>query len=79
MSDPDYPTGAMIAKSIQVIETVTPIGAGVAGDPHRYLTEYWTAKGELLAKHDPTTCTDSRCSLHCLYHRENPPEFLKGL
>lgn len=38
---------------VQVIRVVAARGRGVAGDPIREVTQYWSDDGELLAEHDP--------------------------
>lgn len=44
--------GTRSAKVIQVIETQVVIGKGTEADPLRYLVQYWSLKGELLAERD---------------------------
>jgi hypothetical protein len=43
----------MSARVIQVIEVVQNRGTGVLGDPVRYIKQYWSFDGELLAENDP--------------------------
>jgi hypothetical protein len=45
-------------KVIQVIETVTSRGTGIAPDPIRGVTRYWSFDGALLAENDPYAKTD---------------------
>lgn len=45
--------GVMNAKVIQVIQTVTYVGSGTEEDPNRYITQYWSMDGKLLATNDP--------------------------
>lgn len=47
--------GTQSAKVIQVIETKSIIGSGVASDPYRIIIQYWDFNGNLLAE-----CGDSR-------------------
>lgn len=46
------PRGTDKAKVIQVIQTVSIIGAGTEKDPIRYIYQYWDFKGNLLASKD---------------------------
>lgn len=46
------PRGTDSAKIISVIETVAIIGNGTEVNPCRYLKQYWSLAGELLAAHD---------------------------
>lgn len=46
------PRGTDKAKVIQVIQTVSIIGAGTEKDPVRYIYQYWDFKGNLLASKD---------------------------
>lgn len=48
------------AKVIQVIETVTVIGAGTNNDPSRHLIEYWDFEGNKLAEYDSIKWTNER-------------------
>lgn len=52
MDNPVVPRGVDSAKIIQVIETVALKGAGTEADPIRYIKQYWTFDGELLAEKD---------------------------
>lgn len=47
------PRGTDSARVIQVIETKALCGAGTEEDPCRWLTQYWSLEGELLAERDP--------------------------
>lgn len=47
------PRGVDSAKVIQVIETKTLRGNGTEGDPFRYVIQYWSFGGCLLAEKDP--------------------------
>jgi hypothetical protein len=38
---------------VEVLKTVSVYGRGVAGDPVREITQYWTLDGELLLTIDP--------------------------
>lgn len=40
-------------KVIQVIEVIALRGAGIKGDMVRFVTQYWSFSGELLAETDP--------------------------
>lgn len=40
------------AKVIQVIETVVTVGEGTEKNPSRYMNQYWSLEGELLAETD---------------------------
>ncbi len=46
-------TGTGSAEVIQVIKTVTKTGNGTREDMNRFLTQYWSLDGELLAQFDP--------------------------
>lgn len=46
-------TGVNKAKVIEVIEIKSLAGEGVAGNPAYEVTEYYSLKGELLARHNP--------------------------
>lgn len=46
-------TGTGSAEVIQVIKTVTRTGNGTREDMNRFLTQYWSLDGELLAQFDP--------------------------
>lgn len=52
MSDNVIPRGVDNARVIKVIETVALKGAGTEADPIRYIKQYWTFDGELLAEKD---------------------------
>lgn len=47
------------AEAIQVIRTVALRGEGVASDPLREVTQYWSLDGELLAESDPHPTEES--------------------
>ena len=47
------PRGTDSAEVIQVIVTKTKVGSGTEEDPNRFVTEYWSFDGELLALNDP--------------------------
>lgn len=47
------PRGTDGAKVIQVIETVSKIGTGTVDDPNRFVRQYWSLDGKLLARNDP--------------------------
>ena len=51
------PRGVLAAQVVTVIKTAVAIGAGTNEDPNRYLYQYWSLEGELLAQNDP--CQDS--------------------
>lgn len=38
---------------VEVIRVVTTAGDGTTNNPNRYITEYWSKDGELLAVCDP--------------------------
>lgn len=40
------------AKLVTAIEIVTQTGRGIADDPVRTVTQYWSLKGRLLAERD---------------------------
>lgn len=40
------------AKVIQVIETVATVGEGTEKNPSRFMYQYWSLEGELLAEKD---------------------------
>lgn len=44
--------GIQSAKVIEVIQTQSVIGSGVAADPYRIVVRYWDFKGNLLAEYD---------------------------
>ena len=46
-------TATREAVVIEVIRTVTLAGRGIAGDPAREITTYWSLTGKLLAVADP--------------------------
>lgn len=39
-------------REVTLIEVVTVVGEGTHTDPVRYLRQYWTKEGELLAECD---------------------------
>lgn len=41
------------AKQVSVIAVVVKRGAGIEADPVRYITQYWSMGGCLLAECDP--------------------------
>lgn len=43
------------AKVIQVIQTMTTVGAGTSSDPNRVILQFWSLEGELLAVNDPVS------------------------
>ncbi len=43
------------AEVIEVIKTTCVIGEGTREDPVRYLAQYWSLKGEILASYDDWT------------------------
>lgn len=45
--------GTDSAKVIQVIETVSSRGKGTEENPCRWVHQYWSLEGELLAENDP--------------------------
>ena len=45
--------GSVNARVMKVIVVVTAVGSGTETDPNRYITEFWTMEGELLAVRDP--------------------------
>ena len=47
------PRGVDSAKVIQVVETKALRGNGTEGDPFRYVIQYWSFDGYLLAEKDP--------------------------
>ena len=47
------PRGTDEAEVIQVIHTKALVGTGEEGDMVRYLHQYWSFNGELLATYDP--------------------------
>lgn len=49
------PRGADSARVIQVIETRALAGRGTEKDPARWMVQYWSFEGELLAINDPCT------------------------
>lgn len=51
------PRGTDEAKVIQVIETISVLGAGTENDPARALRQYWSLDGELLARQDSLSAT----------------------
>lgn len=55
MSDKEKvrPRGTDEAEVIQVIHTKSLIGCGVPEDMVRYLHQYWSLEGQLLATYDP--------------------------
>lgn len=44
--------GTQSAKVIEVIETKSVIGSGIASDPYRIIIQYWDFNGDLLAECD---------------------------
>lgn len=48
-----HPRGMDSAKVIQVIQTTALIGDGTESDPNRFVTQYWSLEGNLLAQFDP--------------------------
>lgn len=46
------PRGTDSARVVQVIETISLKGAGTEADPVRYIKQYWTFDGELLAERE---------------------------
>jgi hypothetical protein len=66
----------MVARVIQVIETVSNRGKGIVGDPVRNIKQYWTFDGDLLAEYDPIVV--ERMVDNYLYERSvgisGPPE-----
>ena len=46
------PRGCDAAKVIQVVETMSLIGAGTQDDPCRDIYQYWALDGTLLAARD---------------------------
>lgn len=44
--------GTQSAKVIEVIETKSVIGSGVAADPYRIIVQFWSFDGRLLAECD---------------------------
>lgn len=53
--------GCEKVEMISVIRTMTVYGAGVHGDPVRYLYQYWSTDGELLAQHDTLEDVGNSC------------------
>lgn len=47
------PTGTSSAEVIQVIQTMTVVGKGTDENPLRYLKQFWSLDGKLLAVDDP--------------------------
>lgn len=45
------PRGTDSAEVIQVIRTESLLGAGTMEDPSRYLIQYWSLEGKLLAEY----------------------------
>ncbi len=39
-------------RVIKVIETISKKGNGTKKDPVRYIVQYWSLKGKLIAEHD---------------------------
>ena len=52
------PRGTDSAKVIQVIKTISRAGEGTNADPNRFVTEYWSLEGVLLAISDPMDSDD---------------------
>ena len=53
--------GNVNARVMEVIAVVTAVGSGTETDPKRYITEFWSVQGELLAVRDPQpTRTENR-------------------
>lgn len=46
-------SGCFSAEIVSVIKTVTRTGDGTGQNPNRFVTEYWSLQGELLAMNDP--------------------------
>lgn len=46
------PRGTDSARVIEVVETKSIRGMGTEDDVCRYVTQYWSFKGELLAEND---------------------------
>ena len=54
MLEPQQPKQVVTeAKVIQVIRTIVTRGAGTEEDPARFVRQYWSLKGDLLAEFDP--------------------------
>lgn len=45
-------SGKRSVKIIEVIEVVITCGSGTETDPNRFVTEYWSKEGALLAVRD---------------------------
>lgn len=43
----------MSCKLIEVIQAYVTRGSGVADNPYRTVTQFWSKEGELLAENDP--------------------------
>lgn len=54
-----YPSVTASSKVIQVIQTITRVGKGTEDEPRRFLKQYWSLGGELLAENDPYAKTES--------------------
>ena len=57
-AEPARPRGTDAARVIQVVETKALAGLGTAEDPCRWLIQYWSFEGELLAENDPAKCEE---------------------
>lgn len=44
--------GIREVRVVQVIQTLTAVGTGMAGDPVRTVWQYWTMEGELLSSNE---------------------------
>lgn len=53
--------GCEKVEMMSVIRTMTVYGAGTNEDPVRYLYQYWSTDGKLLAQHDTLEDAGNSC------------------
>ena len=66
--------GTDSAKVIQVIETVSSRGKGTEENPCRWVHQYWSLEGELLAENDPCKVEERRCIKTNFCEKDEPVE-----